>query len=174
MIKPLHWCNLTFLGKCIWYVFCHNVWPYTNNEGKVLVLLAGNKAQITELNICLSGYQHLNIDYFHSSCSYLCVGVGIVIFNKMTFNLATLYIILGSVSFLACVATFVVLIKKFLAQPPPYCFFSYSDIIASALLSLALLMDGVFGLVPTIADTDKRDAVYSHKSVAIKVVKMKI
>ena len=89
----------------------------------------------------------------------------------MTFNLATLYIILGSVSFLACVATFIVLIKKFLAQPPPYCFFSYSDIIASALLSLALLMDGVFGLVPTIADTDKRDAVYSHKSVAIKVAK---
>lgn len=124
----------------------------------MLVQLAGNKAQITELNICPSDYQHLRIDYFHSSCLHLscsqCVG------EAMTFNLATLYIILGSVSFLACVATFLVLIKKFLAQPPPYCFFSYSDIIASALLSLALLLDGVIGLVPTIADTDKRNAVY--------------
>ena len=67
-------------------------------------------------------------------------------------DLATLYIILGSVSFIACVSTFVVLIKKFLDQPPPHCFFSYSDIIASALLSLALLLDGVIGLVPTMAN----------------------
>ena len=70
----------------------------------------------------------------------------------MTINLATLYIIIGSVSFSACVGTFLVLIKKFIEQPPPHCFFSYSDIIASSLLSLALLLDGVIGLVPDMTD----------------------
>ena len=70
--------------------------------------------------------------------------------NIMTLKLATLYIILGSISFIACVLTFVVLIKKFIDRPLPHCFFSYSDTIASALLSLALLLDGIIGLVPAI------------------------
>ena len=68
----------------------------------------------------------------------------------MTLKLATLYIILGSISFIACILTFVVLIKKFIDRPLPHCFFSYSDTIASALLSLALLLDGIIGLVPAI------------------------
>ena len=68
----------------------------------------------------------------------------------MTLKLATLYIILGSISFVACILTFVVLIKKFIDRPLPHCFFSYSDTIASALLSLALLLDGIIGLVPAI------------------------
>ena len=38
-----------------------------------------------------------------------------------------------------------------LAQPPPS-FFSYSDIIASTLFSLALLLDGVIGLVPALSE----------------------
>ena len=69
----------------------------------------------------------------------------------MSIGLGHLYIIIGSISFLACVATLLVLIKKFLAQPPPS-FFSYSDIIASALFSLALLLDGVIGLVPALSE----------------------
>ena len=68
----------------------------------------------------------------------------------MTLKLATLYIILGSISFVACILTFVVLIKKFIDRPLPHCFFSYSDTIASALLSLALLLDGIIGLDPAI------------------------
>ena len=69
----------------------------------------------------------------------------------MSIGLGHLYIIIGSISFLACVVTLLVLIKKFLAQPPPS-FFSYSDIIASALFSLALLLDGVIGLVPALSE----------------------
>ena len=68
----------------------------------------------------------------------------------MTLKLATLYIILGSISFIACILTLVVLIKNFIHRPLPHCFFSYSDTIASALLSLALLLDGIIGLVPAI------------------------
>ena len=68
----------------------------------------------------------------------------------MSIGLGHLYVIIGSISFLACVVTLLVLIKKFLAQPPPS-FFSYSDIIASALFSLALLLDGVIGLVPDLS-----------------------
>ena len=49
----------------------------------------------------------------------------------MSIGLGHLYIVIGSISFLTCVVTLLVLIKKFLAQPPPS-FFSYSDIIASA------------------------------------------
>ena len=69
----------------------------------------------------------------------------------MSIGLGHLYVIIGSISFLACVVTLLVLIKKFLAQPPPS-FFSYSDIIASALFSLALLLDGVIGLAPAVSD----------------------
>ena len=72
----------------------------------------------------------------------------------MSIGLGHLYIVIGIISFLTCVVTLFVLIKKFLAQPPPS-FFSYSDIIASSLFSLALLMDGVIGLVPAVSNIDE-------------------
>ena len=72
----------------------------------------------------------------------------------MSIGLGHLYIVIGSISFLTCVVTLLVLIKKFLAQPPPS-FFSYSDIIASSLFSLALLMDGVIALVPAVSNVDE-------------------
>ena len=57
-----------------------------------------------------------------------CFHHSFIIFTSiMTINLATLYIILGSISFSACIVTFFILIKKFLNQPQPHCFFSYSD-----------------------------------------------
>ena len=52
-----------------------------------------------------------------------------------------LYIILGFVSFIAI--TIVVLVKKFIDQP--------AATMASGLLSLGLLLDGVIGLVPAIS-----------------------
>ena len=58
-------------------------------------------------------------------------------------DLASLYIILGSISFVTSVVTLGVLIKKFIDQPAAHGFFVYSDTIASALLSLGLLLDGV-------------------------------
>ena len=58
-------------------------------------------------------------------------------------DLASLYIILGSISFITSVVTLGVLIKKFIEQPAAHGFFVYSDTIASALLSLGLLLDGV-------------------------------
>ena len=58
-------------------------------------------------------------------------------------DLASLYIILGSISFITSVVTLGILIKKFIDQPAAHGFFVYSDTIASALLSLGLLVDGV-------------------------------
>ena len=69
----------------------------------------------------------------------------------MPFNLATLYIIIGSISFIASVVTMVILVKKFIDQPAAHGFFSYSDTIASGLLSLGLLLDGVIAVVPSIS-----------------------
>ena len=69
----------------------------------------------------------------------------------MPFNLATLYIILGSISFIASVVTIVILVKKFIDQPAAHGFLSYSDTIASGLLSLGLLLDGVIGVYPSIS-----------------------
>ena len=69
----------------------------------------------------------------------------------MVINLATLYIILGFVSFIASAITIIILVKKFIDQPAAHGFFSYSDTMASGLLSLGLLLDGVIGLVPAIS-----------------------
>jgi hypothetical protein len=63
-------------------------------------------------------------------------------------DLASLYIILGSVSFVTSAVTLGILLKKFIDQPAAHGFFVYSDTIASALLSLGLLLDGVIALVP--------------------------
>ena len=56
-------------------------------------------------------------------------------------DLASLYIILGSISFTTSVVTLVILIKKFISQPAAHGFFVYSDTMASGLLSLGLLLD---------------------------------
>ena len=66
-------------------------------------------------------------------------------------NLATSYIILGGISFIASVITIIILVKKFISQPAAHGFFSYSDTMASGLLSLGLLLDGVIGVVPSIS-----------------------
>ncbi len=63
-------------------------------------------------------------------------------------SLAHLYIVIGSVSFVASVLTAVVLVTKFVNQPEAHGFFSYSDTLASALMSLGLLLDGVLYLLP--------------------------
>ena len=98
-----------------------------------------------------NGYQHYSAMIFSiTSWIIQCRKISLPDL-VMSITLGHLYIIIGSISFLACVVTFLVLIKKFLAHPPPS-FFSYSDIIASALLSLALLLDGVVGLVPAVSD----------------------
>ena len=69
----------------------------------------------------------------------------------MIINLATLYIILGFISFIASAITIVILVKKFIEQPAAHGFFSYSDTLASGLLSLGLLLDGVIGVFPDIS-----------------------
>ena len=69
----------------------------------------------------------------------------------MPINLATLYIILGGISFIASVITIIILVKKFINQPAAHGFFSFSDTMASGLLSLGLLLDGVIGVVPSIS-----------------------
>jgi hypothetical protein len=45
-------------------------------------------------------------------------------------SLAHLYIVIGSVSFVASVLTTIVLVTKFVNQPAAHGFFSYSDTIA--------------------------------------------
>ena len=73
-------------------------------------------------------------------------------------DLASLYIILGSISFITSVVTLGVLIKKFIEQPAAHGFFVYSDTIASALLSLGLLLDGVQLTVKTFKNTLVKEA----------------
>ena len=82
--------------------------------------------------------------------SWRAVTPHLTLLRTMTLKLATLYIIVGSISFFACILTFILLIKKFLDRPFLHCFFSYSDTIASSLFSLALLLNGIIGLVPSI------------------------
>ena len=76
----------------------------------------------------------------------------------LTMDLASLYIILGSISFITSVVTLGVLIKKFIEQPAAHGFFVYSDTIASALLSLGLLLDGVQLTVKTFKNTLVKEA----------------
>ena len=73
-------------------------------------------------------------------------------------DLASLYIILGSISFITSVVTLGVLIKKFIEQPAAHGFFVYSDTIASALLSLGLLLDGVQLTVKTFKNTSVKES----------------
>ena len=89
---------------------------------------------------------------------HLVVGVGVLIlplflvfFSLSTvMSLATLYIMIGAISFVTSVVTTIILVTKFINQPAAHGFFSYSDTMASALLSLGLLLDGVIPFVPTI------------------------
>ena len=89
---------------------------------------------------------------------HLVVGVGVlllplflVFFSLSTvMSLATLYIIIGAISFVTSVVTTIVLVTKFINQPAAHGFFSYSDTMASALFSLGLLLDGVIPFVPSI------------------------
>ena len=51
-----------------------------------------------------------------------------------------------SVSFVASVLTTVVLVTKFVNQPAAHGSFAYSDTAAAALMSLGLLLDGIWGI----------------------------
>ena len=51
-------------------------------------------------------------------------------------------------SFVASVLTTIVLVTKFVNQPAAHGFLTYSDTVASALMSLGLLLDGVLYLLP--------------------------
>ena len=68
---------------------------------------------------------------------HLVIGVGVFIlplflllFSLVAMSLAHLYIVIGSVSFIASVLTTVVLVTKFVNQPEAHGFFAYSDTIA--------------------------------------------
>ena len=89
---------------------------------------------------------------------HLVVGVGILIlilflsfFSYSTLmSLANLYIIVGAISFVTSIVTAIVLVTKFINQPVAHGFFSYSDILASALLSMGMLLDGFIPFTPSI------------------------
>ena len=78
---------------------------------------------------------------------HLVIGVGLLILTLLVFflsitnimTLANLYIIVGTISFVVSIVTAIVLVTKFINQPVAHGFFSYSDILSSALLSLAAL-----------------------------------
>ena len=53
---------------------------------------------------------------------------------------------LFTVSFVASVLTTVVLVTKFVTQPAAHGSFAYSDTAAAALMSLGLLLDGIWGI----------------------------
>ena len=87
---------------------------------------------------------------------HIVIGVGLLIlillaiFNSISTNmtLANLYIIVGTISFVVSIVTDIVLVTKFINQPVAHGFFSYSDILASSLLSLGLLLDGFIPFSP--------------------------
>ena len=87
---------------------------------------------------------------------HLVVGVGLLILTLLVFflsitnimTLANLYIIVGTISFVVSIVTAIVLVTKFINQPVAHGFFSYSDILASSLLSLGLLLDGFIPFSP--------------------------
>ena len=83
---------------------------------------------------------------------HLVIGVGVLILPlclillfclSWLMSLANLYIIIGAISFVTSVVTTIILGTKFINQPAAHGYFSYSDTLASALLSLGLLLDGV-------------------------------
>lgn len=99
---------------------------------------------------------------------HLVIGVGVFIlplflllFSLVVMSLAHLYIVIGSVSFVASVLTTIVLITKFVNQPAAHGFFSYSDTIASAMMSLGLLLDGVLYVLPH----DRETPCYQYKLI---------
>ena len=68
---------------------------------------------------------------------HLVVGVGVfllplflLMFSVVMIELAHLYIVIGSLSFVASVLTTIVLVTKFANQPAVHGFFAYSDTIA--------------------------------------------
>lgn len=68
---------------------------------------------------------------------HLVIGLGIFIlplflllFSLVAMSLAHLYIVIGSVSFVASVITTIILVTKFVNQPEAHGFFSYSDTVA--------------------------------------------
>ena len=68
---------------------------------------------------------------------HIVIGVGVFIlplflllFTVVAMELAHVYIIIGSISFIASVLTTIVLVTKFINQPAAHGFFSYSDTFA--------------------------------------------
>ena len=68
---------------------------------------------------------------------HIVIGVGVFIlplflllFTVVAMELAHVYIIIGSISFIASVLTSIVLVTKFINQPAAHGFFSYSDTFA--------------------------------------------
>ena len=87
---------------------------------------------------------------------HLVIGVGLLILTLLVsffsitavMTLANLYIIVGTISFVVSIVTAIVLVTKFINHPVAHGFFSYSDILASSLLSLGLLLDGFIPFSP--------------------------
>ena len=72
---------------------------------------------------------------------HIVIGVGVFIlplflllFTVVAMELAHVYIIIGSISFIASVLTTIVLVTKFINQPAAHGFFSYSDTFARLVL----------------------------------------
>ena len=68
---------------------------------------------------------------------HLVIGIGVFIlpifiltFGFIVMTLAHIYIVIGSVSFVASVLTTIILVTKFVNQPAAHGFFAYSDTIA--------------------------------------------
>lgn len=73
---------------------------------------------------------------------HLVIGVGVFLlplfllfFSLATLNLAHLYIVIGSISFVASVLTTIILVTKFVNQPEAHGYFAYSDTIARYLIT---------------------------------------
>ena len=68
---------------------------------------------------------------------HLVIGIGVFIlplfllsFGFMIMTISHIYILIGSISFVASVLTTIVLVTKFVNQPAAHGFFAYSDTIA--------------------------------------------
>ena len=68
---------------------------------------------------------------------HLVIGVGVFIlpiflllFSFLTWSLADMYIVIGSVSFVVSVLTTIILVTKFVNQSTAHGYFAYSDTIA--------------------------------------------
>ena len=78
---------------------------------------------------------------------HIVIGVGVFIlplflllFTVVAMELAHVYIIIGSISFIASVLTTIVLVTKFINQPAAHGFFSYSDTFARLVVMRAIFL----------------------------------